>query len=57
MQAALDHLRKDLFETRLSPLLYGHINVLGQYSFRLNDQVMKGLLRPLNQEGLWLESL
>jgi len=63
MQAALDHLRNDSFEikekdeARLSPLLYGHVNVLGQYSFRLNDQVMKGQLRPLNQDDLRLESL
>ena len=55
MQAALDHMKHESMgireedEARLSPLLYGHINVLGHYSFILNDQVMKGQLRPLNQ--------
>ncbi len=55
MQAALDHMRQESMEireedeARLSPLLYGHINVLGHYSFVLNDQVMRGRLRPLNQ--------
>jgi hypothetical protein len=36
-------------EKRLSPLLHGHINVLGHYSFTLAEQVMMGQLRPLNQ--------
>jgi hypothetical protein len=55
MQAALNHIKqnsmniKEEDEARLSPLLYGHINVLGHYSFILNDQVMKGRLRPLNK--------
>ena len=63
MQAALDHMRKESFEikkedeSRLSPLLYGHINVLGHYSFILNDMVMKGQLRPLNHTAVRLESL
>ena len=63
MQAALDHMRQESMEireedeARLSPLLYGHINVLGHYSFVLNDQVMKGRLRPLNQADVRLESL
>jgi TnpA family transposase len=54
MQAALDHLQQHQEirvedESRLSPLVHGHINVLGDYSFRLAEQVMKGQLRPLNQ--------
>ncbi|MCJ7601819.1 MAG: Tn3 family transposase [Desulfobulbaceae bacterium] len=55
MQAALDYLRQQLFEireedeTRLSPLSYEHINMLGHYSFSLAENVMKGKLRPLNQ--------
>ena len=63
MQAALDHIRQESMEireedeARLSPLLYGHINVLGHYSFVLNDQVTKGRLRPLNQAIVGLESL
>jgi TnpA family transposase len=53
MQAALAHLRQSLEinpqdEARLSPLLHGHINVLGHYSFTLAEQVMNGQLRPLN---------
>jgi TnpA family transposase len=55
MQAALDHLRqwqqeiREEDEKRLSPLLHGHVNVLGHYSFTLAEQVMMGQLRPLNQ--------
>ena len=54
MQAALDHLRQHQEiraedESRLSPLAHGHVNVLGDYSFTLAEQVMKGQLRPLNQ--------
>jgi len=54
MQSALDHLQGSIEineedEARLSPLGYGHINVLGHYSFTLAKQVTKGHLRPLNQ--------
>ena len=55
MQAALDHLQRQSLEireedeSRLSPLVHGHINVLGDYSFTLAELVMKGQLRPLNQ--------
>ncbi len=55
MQAALDHMRQQSMEireedeARLSPLVHGHINVLGHFSFTLAEQVMKGQLRPLNQ--------
>ncbi len=54
MQEALDHTRqtmeiKEEDENRLSPLGYGHINVLGHYSFTLAEQIMKGQLRPLKQ--------
>ena len=51
MQAAIDHLKHDSKEAdkaRLSPLLHGHINVLGHYSFTLAKQVINGQLRPLN---------
>jgi TnpA family transposase len=54
MQKALDHLRQQNFEinpedeARLSPLPHGHINVLGNYSFKLQDMVGNGFLRPLN---------
>jgi hypothetical protein len=55
MQAALDHLQRQSLEireedeSRLSPLVHRHVNVLGDYSFTLAEQVMKGQLRPLNQ--------
>ena len=55
MQESLDHLQQQPSEireedkARLSPLVTGHINVLGHYSFNLTEQVMKGNLRPLNQ--------
>jgi TnpA family transposase len=55
MQAALEHIRQHSpeirveDEARLSPLGYGHINVLGHYSFTLAKQVMNGQLRPLHQ--------
>ncbi len=53
MRAALAHLELSFEinaadEARLSPLLHGHINVLGHYTFTLAEQVMKGQLRPLN---------
>ncbi len=53
MQSALEHLRPSIGinkedVARLSPLAYGHINMLGHYSFTLADQVSKGQLRPLN---------
>ncbi|MGB0906058.1 MAG: Tn3 family transposase [Maricaulaceae bacterium] len=34
---------------RLSPLLYRHVNVLGNYSFSLAKYVSKGNLRPLSK--------
>ncbi len=55
MQAALAHLQEQSVEireedeARLSPLVHGHFNVLGRYSFTLTEQVTKGHLRPLNQ--------
>jgi len=33
--------------SRLSPLLYEHINMLGRYSFSVPESVAKGELRPL----------
>jgi hypothetical protein len=32
---------------RLSPLIHGHINMLGRYSFAVPDAVARGELRPL----------
>ncbi|HDL7024491.1 TPA: Tn3 family transposase, partial [Yersinia enterocolitica] len=34
--------------TRLSPLMHGHINMLGHYTFTLPDDIQKGELRSLN---------
>ena len=54
MDAALNQLRqqgleiKDEDVARLSPLLYGHINMLGHYSFVLAKFIKAGVLRPLN---------
>jgi len=53
MEAALNQLRAGGFEerdedvARLSPLLLEHINMLGRYSFSVQDAVAKGELRPL----------
>jgi hypothetical protein len=33
--------------TRLSPLVYKHINFQGRYSFALTEAVAQGALRPL----------
>tara|TARA_R110000868_G_scaffold65823_10_gene196523 strand:- start:246 stop:1490 length:1245 start_codon:yes stop_codon:yes gene_type:complete len=55
MDAARDHLEtksvliKEEDEARLSPLQYGHINVLGHYSFVLSEKVVQGELRPFNE--------
>ena len=55
IQAALDHLRQrsvvinEEDEARLSPLVYGHVNMLGHYAFTLSDTIRNGKLRPLNQ--------
>lgn len=60
MQTALDYLRQQSLEikkkdeARLSPLVYGHVNMLGHYSFILTDNILKGELRPLNQPIEWL---
>nr|AOR51163.1 putative transposase [uncultured bacterium pAY4-1] len=33
---------------RLSPLMHGHINMLGHYTFTLPEDILKGELRALN---------
>ncbi len=55
MQEALSHIRTTTGETpddehiaRLSPLMHGHINMLGHYTFTLPEDILKGELRPLN---------
>lgn len=54
MQEALSWMRSNGEETRdediarLSPLVYGHINMLGHYTFTLSDDILNGNLRELN---------
>lgn len=54
MQEALSWMRSNGEETggediaRLSPLMHGHINVLGHYTFTLPEDILKGELRTLN---------
>lgn len=55
MQEALSHIRTTTGETpddehiaRLSPLMHGHINMLGHYTSTLPEDILKGELRPLN---------
>lgn len=54
IEAALAQLRREGFlvrdedVARLSPLGYGHINMLGRYSFAIPDTVKNGELRPLH---------
>ncbi len=33
---------------RLSPLMHGHINMLGHYTFTLPEDILKGEMRALN---------
>jgi len=57
MDAALDQLRAENFDVRdedvarLSPLSYGHLNVLGRHAFTLPEIVAHGELRPLRRPG------
>jgi len=54
MQEALSWMRGNGEETgdeyiaRLSPLMYGHINMLGHYTFALPEDILKGEMRALN---------
>lgn len=36
------------FIARLSPLMHGHINMLGHYTFTLPEDILKGEMRALN---------
>lgn len=58
MEAALNQLRMEGYPvsdedvSRLSPLMYEHINMMGRYSFSVPESVAKGELRSLrDQEG------
>ena len=54
MQEALSWIRSNGEEigvediARLSPLMHGHINMLGHYTFTLPEDIVKGELRALN---------
>ncbi|HHU6767072.1 TPA: Tn3 family transposase [Klebsiella pneumoniae] len=54
MQEALSWMRSNGEEiggediARLSPLMHGHINMLGHYTFTLPEDILKGELRALN---------
>lgn len=43
--------------TRLSPLLYEHVNMLGRYDFTLPEAIAAGQLRPLRTLTTWEASL
>ena len=53
MDAALNQLRAEGYEVKsedvahLSPLSFGHINMLGRYAFTLPEIIARGELRPL----------
>ncbi len=53
INAALEQLQAEGYPiqpddvTRLSPLLFDHINLLGRYAFSVPDSVVRGELRPL----------
>jgi hypothetical protein len=53
MDAALNQLRAEGYDvrdedvTRLSPLGFEHINMLGRYAFTLPETVARGEMRPL----------
>jgi len=54
MQEVLSWMRRNGEEiidediARLSPLMLGHINMLGHYTFTLPEDILKGELRALN---------
>ncbi len=54
MQEVLNWMRRNGEEiidediARLSPLMHGHINMLGHYTFILPEDILKGELRALN---------
>jgi len=38
----------DEYIARRSPLMHGHMNMLGHYTFTLPKDILKGELRPIN---------
>jgi hypothetical protein len=57
IDAALEQLRREGYHikdedvARLSPLVFGHINLLGRYTFSMPESVQRGELRPLRTPG------
>jgi len=58
MDAALNQLRAEGYEVKpedvahLSPLSFGHINMLGRYAFTLPEIIARGELRPLRDPSV-----
>ena len=58
MDAAFNKLRGEGYNVKpedvahLSPLSFGHINMLGRYAFTLSDTVARGELRPLRDPSV-----
>ncbi len=53
IEAALEQLKAEGYDfseedaSRISPLIWFHINMLGRYIFTMPDDVLEGKLRPL----------
>ena len=45
------HLVLDEDVARLSPFVHEHINLLGRYSFAVPEEVIRGELRSLRNDG------
>jgi hypothetical protein len=48
---------RDNDPSRLSPLVFDHINLLGRYAFSVPDSVVRGELRPLRNPGDAIEDV
>ena len=63
MDAALRQLKTEGYPVRaedvarLTPLRWGHINMLGRYTFRLPDAIARGELRPLRHPAVSVDEL
>jgi len=62
MQVALEQLEQVMNvesadKARLLPFIYDHINLLGRYSFSIEEQLGTGCMRPLNLSVARLEEL
>lgn len=57
IEAAIEQLKAEGYPvidediSRISPLIFHHINMLGRYLFSVPDEVRKGKLRPLRDPG------